>query len=510
MSHEYIGTAYRQALDAKAPWLVSFVATAEDVSTWAGIPRRTEKGLIGFQRPDDDNRVARAAEYFKDPQNQSPTALILGVHRVNDESQRRVILEFLDDDVTKAVRRCKLKVDFDPNEMTLEKSIEDIKKHIQLRLMESSAESGEELDDTDDTDDDIDIESVEDEDSEGEDNQEIELGRSLLQDLMKKLDEKEWCDNNKEALLDLSKPATVIDGQHRLKGAKKCEREIPFSIIAIFDCSWPEQVFQFTVVNYTAKGIPDQFITANAALSLTGGELDQLKARLTQAKVKVTEYELMRVVNFDAESPFFQKVSMASSGSEANKIGYKTMVKIAKNWHSGKNAAVKQIIANLYPEIKGKASAVKRDRYHRWMEEDWGSFFVAFWRPIFEYYASKGDSKFDPWSIGQSNLTIAAVLLEYQNAFLINLAQQDEEFFEVDSSHSDNRPAKAQLIEKIRKRAEKVAGFIPIDFFKSEWKMKSLNTGVGRAAIQTALKSFVENKGSYQYDKSSLITGKTS
>src|SRR5690606_20727328 len=127
---------------------------------------------------------------------------------------------------------------------------------------------------------------------------EIELGRSLLTMMRDRLKDSDWCSEHIGELRDIAKPATVIDGQHRIKGAELCERGIPFAVCALVDCTWAEQVFQFTVVNYTAVGIPDQFITANAALSLTKSELDSLRPRLVQAGVKVVEYELMRVVNF--------------------------------------------------------------------------------------------------------------------------------------------------------------------------------------------------------------------
>lgn len=506
MEYVYRGTAYRQTQDPKAPWLVSFVASAEEISSWAGIPRRSERGLVGFQRPDDPHRVDRAQEYFKNPANQSPTALVLGIHRVGNESDRRVFLEFDTDPSTDLVRSCTLRISADGEGDNIEDIISNIKNQISLRLnVSGSTEDSESLEEELDEDA---LSSESDDDDDTSQTEEIELGRSLLLDLSKRLDDPLWCEINREDLIDLAKPCTVIDGQHRLKGAIRCERGIPFSVIAIFDCSWPEQVFQFTVVNYTAKGIPDQFITANAALSLTYEELEDLKTRLAQAKVKVTEYELMRVVNFDTQSPFYQKVSMASHGNEPEKIGYKTMVKIAKTWHSGKDSAIKQIVANLYPDIKGKPNHVKRERLLRWTQDDWGVFFIDFWKSIHEHYKKTAPSEFDPWEIGSSNLTIAAVLLELQNAFLINLAQQDEEFFEIDSDKK--QPPLDQLREKIRKRAEKVASFIPVGFFQANWKMKSLNTGAGRTALQTALKAFVENKGNYQYDKSSVVTGKTS
>src|SRR5262249_34526205 len=157
----------------------------------------------------------------------------------------------------------------------------------------------------------------------------------------------------------------------RLLGADATERGIPFSVVALADCPWAEQVFQFTVVNYTAKGIPDQFITANAALSLTKPELDSLKTRLVQANVKIKEYDLMRVVNFDSRSPFSTLINLTEK-TNRSLIGYKTMVQVANQWFDAKHQVFNTLLPRLYPEIKGKGQKTKRRE--RWREGDWGEF----------------------------------------------------------------------------------------------------------------------------------------
>jgi hypothetical protein len=338
---------------------------------------------------------------------------------------------------------------------------------------------------------------------EGED-EEIELGRSLIETLLTKLADPTWCQENIEALKEMARPATIIDGQHRIRGASSCERNIPFTVCAIYDCAWPEQIFQFTVVNYTAKGIPDQFITANAALSLTRGELGNLQERLVQAGVKVVEYDLMRIVNFDTRSPFYDLVNLTEKKNPA-KIGYKTMVNLAKGWYSAKNPAFAQVLLNLYPSVTG--SRAKRVRVDRWKADDWGDFFIDFWTAVqMKYRDMEGH---EPghilWEVGHSNLLIAIVLVELQNAFFRNLSSQDEEFFEV-SKDSDAK-AKAELQAKLKRRAEKFLEWIPSEFFATKWGIKSLNISAGRGALVQAIQSLVDQKGKYQYQKSTLVTG---
>ena len=498
-TYTYPGTAYKQSLHRDAPWIVSFVAPAEELLLWAGIPRRSDQKLVGFQRMDDELRVNRAQKFFTTENNQSPTALIIGIHPVDRESERKVRLE-LDRPVPNEASAdempqlpalpCRLIVSYDAA-MPLAEVVERVRRQIKLRLEKSASETDADpafeaeaaAEEAEDVDPDL---------EEGEDDGEIEMGRSLLHDLLTRLEDRAWCEANADELRDLAKPATVIDGQHRVKGARQCERRIPFAVCGLFDCSWPEQVFQFTVVNYTAKGIPDQFITANAALSLTKNELGKLSTRLVQANVKVIEYELMKVVNFDPQSPFFERVNL-SERKDATKIGYKTMVRIAKSWYSGKEDVFNQLLPNLYPDIKGGTAKAKRARVLRWKtSEDWGNFFIDFWRVAFDKYSD--EPSHEPgatlWQVGHSNLIIAVVLNELQNAFFVHLNQQDEEFFAV----KEGNPLEV-LRTKLRKRAEKFFEYFPADFFSREWGLKSLSIGPGRETLSKTINEFVNKKG---------------
>jgi hypothetical protein len=522
----YRGTAYRQSTDKKAPWLVSFVAPAEQVLEWAGIPRKSDKAIHGFQRAAEESRVLRAKEYFRQfSMNQSPTSVVMGLHPQHGIGAQ-ISLE-LEGDSSGAIVDCKLIVTYDPLE-PLNQVVDRLRAQITMRLASEIGSVGDEdldasqanqVDDVDELDEAADSEaeqqstdnssigeqsddnSAADQDVQGE---EIELGRSLLRDFLERLQELEWCESNEMHLRDLAKPATIIDGQHRILGAQLTERSIPFSIIAIHDCSWAEQVFQFTVVNYTAKGIPDQFITANAALSLTAEELQDLESRLQQAGVKIIEYELMRVINFDDESPFKDLVNLTPKKVEGL-VGYKTMVQIGKAWYQGRDNAVRQIIDNLYPDLTGKGKALARSRIERWKEEHWGEFFKDFWNTVRDHYSGEKSSDGTPlWSVGSSNLMITVVLQCLQEEFLRNLAAQDETFFEVPPENSV-----PEMRAKLRKRAKTFISYFKPDFFAREWKMKSLSIGPGRMALRDVLREIVDSKGAFQYGKSAVVTGKT-
>jgi hypothetical protein len=520
-NYRYTGRAYRQALDESAPWLLSFIAPAEELMEWAGVPRRSEQNQAGFQRLEDQSRVDRAKEFFQQPVNQSPTSIILGLHGRQSDGIKAELTFLDDDDDTGGSRPCIVEVSYE--QPSPEQAREIVRQQLRSRLQDGLQASSPAVSDEFDLDQSVDLdgengilaEATVDEaadlednvdvdvDEDEQDDEELELGQSVLADLLRKLDDDEWATDkdNAAAILDLAKPATIIDGQHRLLGADATERGIPFSVVAIADCPWAEQVFQFTVVNYTAKGIPDQFITANAALSLTKNELDTLKTRLVQANVKIKEYDLMRIVNFDSRSPFAGLINL-SEGRNSQLIGYKTMVQVANQWFDAKHQVFNTLLPRLYPDVKGKGQ--KTRRRERWREGDWGEFFLAFWEEVYLAFRSEPAHVAGRhlWDVGNSQLTVAVVLLELQRAFLDNLNAQDEEFFDVESGD-----LLITLTDKVRLRAKKFVNFFPSNFFSTKWGITSLNTGSGRVDLETCIRQMVDSKGKYQYAADRLITG---
>lgn len=511
MSLRYKGIAYRQATDPESPWIASFVAKAEDLLRWAAIPRRSEAHLLGFQRAGESSRIDAAREFFSISTNQSPTSLILGLHPEGLNSG--LSIEFSDTRERNEPTPCTLIVDVDAIEAaTTEERAERVRQGLLSRLQADSPRPSDEDTESDDDildDDDLSADEVAMQEEPIED-REVELGESVLAKLADLLKDPQWVSNYSDLVGDLAKPATIIDGQHRVLGAAQCERGIPFNVCALINCSWPEQVFQFTVVNYTATGIPDQFITANAALSLTGSELRGIEARLVQAGVKVVEYELMKVVNFDQRSPFLNLVNLTEA-RRPELIGYKSMVRLAKAWQTGKADAIASgILDNLYPENIGSRRHVRRRNLAQWQRADWGDFFIAFWRVVHDIYAGKKTSSgHSLWDPEHSQLMIAAVLIQLQSTFLEMLAVQASSFFDINSE--TNEAAKEELLDRVRIFARsRIKEAFPPKFFEERWGTKSLSTGAGKRDLEDVFSRMVKSRGKFQYAKSSLVQGKAS
>jgi hypothetical protein len=511
-AYTYDGYAYRQNESTDAPWLVTFVASAASVREWASIPRRHD-GTPGFQRVDDPARVLNAKEFFDDyERNQSPTAIVLGLHVTAADNPFRTELEFCEPDnsehgVRGPIRKCRLHVFFDPTEQ-LNTVASRLSAQLAERIKEDDSDDGSEREESeDDAEEDLEEEQEED-DAEDNSEHEIDLGTSLLQEVQARLADQDWVTNNAETVRELAKPATVIDGQHRLLGAVACERGIPFCFCALFNCDWPEQIFQFTIINYTQSKIPDQFITANAALSLTQTELGSLKDRLIHSGVKVLEYELMQVVTFTPSSAFYEKVNL-SEKPQQEKIGYKTMVQVAKAWYSPPQKAGETgrwgIINKIFHDITGRGA--KGKRLDEWKKHYWGEFFLAFWSIVKDSFVNEPSHEEGHclWDVGHSQLVVAAVLRELQHQFFLDLNGQDDDWFDV--AGTTREEIKEALLAKVRQRATKFVEWYPSEFFGTKWEETSLNMGSGKNALVAALGSLRETKGRGQWKRAALVVG---
>src|SRR5262245_7139169 len=78
--YRYKVFAFRQ--QESSPIQVAFIAKAGEVMDWAGVPRKSDELLTGFQRFRDDSRIDQEiVPYFQDSRNCSPTAIIVALRR---------------------------------------------------------------------------------------------------------------------------------------------------------------------------------------------------------------------------------------------------------------------------------------------------------------------------------------------------------------------------------------------------------------------------------------------
>lgn len=94
----------------------------------------------------------------------------------------------------------------------------------------------------------------------------------------------------------------VIDGQHRLAGAKEATKEIEIAVVAFQDLDTEKQIFQFVTINQTAKGVPK---------SLYFDLLKHLPASKKPADVaKDKAVDISTQLKLDEESPLYNRITI--------------------------------------------------------------------------------------------------------------------------------------------------------------------------------------------------------
>jgi hypothetical protein len=209
----------------------------------------------------------------------------------------------------------------------------------------------------------------------------------------------------------------------------------------------------------------------------------------------------MKIVQFEDRSPFYKLVNLTEKNS-GHLIGYKTMVRIANGWYRAKEPFFTYLLASLYPDITG--TSYKSRRREKWKSEDWGKFFLDYWtlvRSVYGSVRSHVPGK-NLWDVGDSQLMVAIVLLEFQNVFFESLSDQDDDFFKVEGA--------APLVflrEKLKNRATKLFESFPKELFQVKWETSSLNIGAGKAALKRCFYEMKKNKGHWDWKQSALVDG---
>lgn len=262
-------------------------------------------------------------------------------------------------------------------------------------------------------------------------------------------------------------------------------------VCGLFNPSWEEQVFQFTVVNLKPVSIPPSLITSIAALSLTKNEQDRVKDRLKQAGVRMQEVSIMSLVAYDESSPFVDLIDMAvgSPRQRMARLGYGSMRRIAKEWFNGTRTSLAQIAKSIFdtPSLRIARS--------KWRDHSacppWFDFFREFWNSVRTYYPS------DLWTKGNSRLFIGAHLWALQEAILAEADSQIASTWRIPGVPEKVTPEEAtayrqaQLRERMREVVAENIKYFPAEMWKVQWAKDSQDTGPGRQDLLDLFKRFI-------------------
>jgi hypothetical protein len=414
MEEKYEVIAFRQQV--KSPIQVAFVAHAGEILSWAGIPRKSDEMLTGYQRFLDEKRVdGQILPFFQNSENCSPTAIIVALRKDSTLGHCKLANESI---APGEIIKTTLTILFDEASVQTDELFESALRYVNNRLSQSPSEpesvvvEEEQEEDTDNS---------ESDDETSDDDTLVHLGTSTLERMKQLLDDRNnWRNPNfRKSIIEFVKPVMLIDGQHRTSGAAKIgENGLPFVVCGLYDVPWTEQVFQFTVVNLKPKRLPPSTITAIAGLSLTRSEQDDVETRLRQAGVRMAEVSMMSLVAYADESPFADLVDMniGSRTENKNRLGYTTVKRLSAPWYRATRKSF-TLIAKEIVNTNNQTTARNEWREQRY----WFDFFCAFWDTVRAQYSS------DLWTKNEgNNLFVGAIFGGCKKQYSLKWMRRDE------------------------------------------------------------------------------------
>jgi hypothetical protein len=471
------------------PKTVLFCARAEDVAAWGGVPQKSSRFLKGFQRSEDKTHWEEISDYFETEGNISPTAIVVAF--------KPGCAELVE---TTGAPLGILKINYVDHSG---KTTQELAKLVYAELLPvagadiASAEAagaGQAQQVPVDEDDD------EPEDETGTDGA-LSVGTSHLADFLRFLNSDALIAQAigedeatlRKMLLNLLQPATIVDGQHRTRGAAFLEKGITFPVVGLIDADWREQVFQFVVINQRARPIPAEFLSAIISNSLNNNDIQEMSSRLEQAGVKLENTKIMDLVHGDQRSPFVGMIDFKIQGAKG-RLTYPGMLTLARRFRGLRTHDTEVRFSGFFKEVFADAMNVPKytDRRRLWQNSVWFEYFAAFWDELRTQVCDEGGGYEHLWGYN-TNLLKIVTLQELQNLFLQWL--------------SDRRD-KVHSVEELRTLAKKFAEHLKPIFFEKAWKLPSLQSGTGRKYLRAALSAALKSPR-VDYKKIALFTGVT-
>lgn len=428
--YTYNGIKIKQ--QPKGPTLYLTKIPARELLKWADVPRKRSDFQAGYQRQLTESRTSNIKDFLElDPNNLIPGALLVSV----DE-------DFLDisgvqDDFVSLKIKSRSNGD-------LEDLIAETYSDFYSRLGQNERKFADgELD--------VDIENLE-EGSLLPSSYLAELTRELKQakeDFSELPEERQGA--VEEYVRGMSRPGRILDGQHRVFGAKNVPSfDVNFPVVLMPGLSESEQVFHFFVVNNKAKPLKPVELRSTISTSLTDQEIDNLYQRFRAANVKAEKAKLTYRTNRNPNSPFRGLIDFGLD-EEASFIPENVANQLVSKF-----VGMPKRFRPLYEDV---------DDWNQDPEYDYRlTTFFAFWRAIKEMYP-------EAWQKGieenGSPLFYKVTLLKLQELVLERLVPMNElkkTSMEADSVLGDH--------DSLNEVIKIILAQLPEEFFLREWQEK--------------------------------------
>lgn len=456
ISFEYDAIRVIQTENSKP--LILFGAKASEIEQWAGIPQKKTLNpgsaeTTGFQRTENQTRLRQLSNFYQNKENVVQNNLICSLRKLEGCK-----VEFLSSDQSKMVG--KVKIEF-PNFYTapwvdlfalLRDSLESRIGAIAIdksspKYLELKSQIGlfsdevEDIAENSDDDNDDGIEAAIYEESHLNDFLE---DVAIRHELLKEIDESEiegerFLGFDRVSLMSFLLPVTLVDGQHRLKGAvlaaeatandkkeegialmeggcsaemvfnklkEKYSRELPISLL--MEDEPKEQVFQFVVINQKATPIGKSLLGTIISTTLTANEMESVNERLLASGIALDDARAITWAARNSSSPFYGLVERGTQSEKKDLLQWNVMgslINIFRELKGGKLFHAKNDYAKRWKEkFLVNSDLVESDNitdtFNEWssLNGPWQKVFIAFWNKVKqELSQDENESRHNYW-----------------------------------------------------------------------------------------------------------------
>jgi hypothetical protein len=496
--------------ETKNDLITLFSATAKDLAGWAGIPRKGWRIRMLFQRWITDGREKELKEFWDSaskPNPESgrflmgPTAIIVAIHDDADFSDGKLTLNYSSPITGVASDTEKLRI-----------LASNVLPRIRKR-MENDKESINLLDTFSDN-------ALLDTLPEVNHNYVLEFALQLCQ----MQEDPEWFINTNRidaseipglitSMEALCRPAVVVDGQHRLWGAASINSDVRLPVVALSNCEWTDQIYQFVVINDKAQKVKGDLLNDIFASSLTPTEQGEMRKDFGRVKVDIEKRIAGVLAGQDPDSPFYQMVTLDLPTPPVEMKNAYISQTIIQNLIDGGRGALGWRSDHSFFDNYVKPTFPDRETWERWQDGKWKEYWFAFWKTVVSEYtpqakrAHNKDASFEIWSkIEQSNLTKGVGLKLFQRFFMETMSELVKEEKKVQAAvleRLNERLGEAEAAKQSQDDLRKVAipdtvdeftdvvrKFLerfPVTFFTASW-LPSLDDSDGQERLLSAMR----------------------
>jgi len=441
-------------------------AKAEDIVGWADAPRKVASFKIGFQRELNEGRVEDIANYLRlSSSNILPGAILIAVNSNDIEISPTSVedifeIEIKDKDMLSDTELIKYYCDL------FEGRLSELEKE---KVANKTAR----------------IQST-DEDYNNTENDEI-IPESYLSDIVISLKNFDNLDTKEQAnilkyLKVTHKPGIILDGQHRVFGAKSISEYPIFLPIVLFpNMKESEQVFHFYVMNNKAVPIKKTELRNVISTSLSDMEIDDLYDRFKSMGVHAKEARWTTLINSDEKSPFNGLISFGLRDGEGF-IKENVMDQVIKKFmNPGRQ------YNTIFIDFEDWFDQNDKQINYKF------SLFYEFWNKIKALYPTAWDIAIKQ---NKGQILMKATLLTLQEFYFEGLLRNNARRIK------KKEVSPFSTIENFIESIDIQFDFIHEDFFLKEWKRKDIDTTSGRKEMKDTLFLLDQNVGDMKKIKS--------